>query len=254
MRRALKDTAIAGLRTNLEFLYNIFNQDAFKVADFDTGFIEKYSDELLPNKDNVPIPVLALAALSELTPHRDGKDVWDWSDGWLLNLNLNVILTFTENGNSYDVNVTYLSDGFEILVGEEAYKVRLLKQDDNDFTISLNGEKITGKIIRKHEDFTVFYNGSVSYLHHYIPGADQEDDQIGDGVIVTPMPGKVSRIFVESGDVVEEGQSLLVLEAMKMEHTIKASISGTVEFSLNQGMQISDGQVLAKVAKGDSDE
>ncbi|MBT6033464.1 MAG: acetyl-CoA carboxylase biotin carboxylase subunit, partial [Kordiimonadaceae bacterium] len=93
MRRSIKGTSIAGLRTNLEFLYNIFNHDAFKVADFDTSFIEKYSDDLLPKKNNVPVPVLALAALSELMPHRDGNDVWDWSDGWLLNLNLDVILT-----------------------------------------------------------------------------------------------------------------------------------------------------------------
>ena len=126
-------------------------------------------------------------------------------------------------------------------MAEEAYKVKLLKQDGNDFTISLNGEKITGKIIRKHEDFTVFYNGSVSYLHHYIPGADREDDQIGDGVIVTPMPGKVSRVFVENGDVVEEGQPLLVLEAMKMEHTIRAPADGSVVEFYYQAGQLVDG-------------
>ncbi|MCL4164651.1 UNVERIFIED_CONTAM: hypothetical protein GTU68_060669 [Idotea baltica] len=62
------------------------------------------------------------------------------------------------------------------------------------------------------------------------------------------MPGKVSQLYVENGDKVEQGQALLVLEAMKMEHTIKAPLSGIVELgSLTAAMQISDGMVLLNI-------
>lgn len=254
MRRVIKNTAIAGVKTNLDFLYNIFNQKSFNVADFDTGFIEKHYDELTSRENAAPVPILVLASLMELMPHTEGDDVWDWSDGWQLNINLTVKLTFTQGGTSYDVEVTYLKNGFEIEIENERYRVRLLKQEANELNIILGGKKITGKVIKKDEDFTVFSEGMVSYLHHYIPGADREMDGSQDGMVMTPMPGKLSQIFVENGEQVEQGQSLLILEAMKMEHTIKAPKSGIVEYkSLKKDMQISDGQTLLFINNGEND-
>ena len=127
MRRAIKSTAIAGTKTNLEFLYNIFNHEAFKVADFDTGFIDKYQKELVVGSDNPPISTLILASLCELMPHTDGADIWDWSDGWQLNLNLKVMLTFIENEVHYDVMVTYLKEGFKVKIDNVSYNVKAFK-------------------------------------------------------------------------------------------------------------------------------
>ena len=185
-------------------------------------------------------------------PHTEGDDVWDWSDGWQLNLNLSVKLTFIENSQSHDVDVTYLKDGFSINVLDQSYHVKLLKQQGNNLGILLDGKKISGKVIKKHEDFTVFSDGMVSYLHHFIPGADKELENSENGTVLTPMPGKLSKLFVKNGEKVEQGQALLILEAMKMEHTIKAPCAGTVRFtSLVAEMQISDGQTLLVIDDGD---
>ena len=250
MRRVIKNTAIAGVKTNLEFLFNIFNHQSFNVADIDTGFIDKYGDELTDRLRQVSVPVLVLASLCELMPHTEGYDVWDWSDGWQLNMNLSMNLTFTENGHKHDIKVTYLKEGFKIEVRDQSYHVTLLKQKGDDFSILIDGKKVSGKVIRKHEDFAVFCDGKVSYLHHFIPGADNDNVGSKSGRVITPMPGKISKLFVESGENVEEGQALLMLEAMKMEHTIKAPCSGVVELlSLEQDMQVSDGQLLLNIAE-----
>lgn len=255
MRRVIKNTAIAGVKTNLEFLYNIFNNKSFTVADFDTGFIEKHSDDLAERLKAVSAPILVLASLSELTPHTEGADIWDWSDGWQLNLNLNVNLTFIAYGTVNDVGVTYLKDGFEITVHDQKYHVKLLKKQDDDLNILIDGKKVAGKVIKQDQDFTVFYDGKVSYLHHFIPGADKSSDDNQSGTVITPMPGKISQLYVENGEEVEQGQALLVLEAMKMEHTIKAPLSGVVELaSLTSEMQVSDGMVLLKIRVEDDDE
>ncbi|HRW28718.1 MAG: acetyl/propionyl/methylcrotonyl-CoA carboxylase subunit alpha [Alphaproteobacteria bacterium] len=254
MRQVIKNTAIAGVKTNLEFLYHVFMNKAFSVADFDTGFIEKHRAELTRRFDEMPVPVLVLAALSELMPHMEGKDVWDWSDGWQLNHSLKVNLTFTANNKSHEVGVTYLKDGFEISVSDRPYKVKLLKKEQDDFSILIDGRKISGKVIMQKQDFTVFCDGKVAYLHHYIPGADKQNDQATSGTVVTPMPGKVSNILVADGADVEEGEPLVILEAMKMEHTIKAPRKGIVCFNdLTLEMQVSDGEVLFRIAESDDD-
>lgn len=251
MRRVLKETAIAGVKTNLEFLHNIFNHTSFKVADFDTGFIDHYCDSLVSRDEQSFVPVLALASLFELMPHTDGDDVWDWSDGWQLNHNLCIKQTFTENGCSYDLWVTYLRDGFSIEVNNHEYQIKLLKCYGNIIQILLDGKKVSGKVIKLKNDFTVFCDGMVSYLHHYIPGADQDEQEITDGSVITPMPGKISQLLVKDGESVEQGQALLVLEAMKMEHTIKAPVTGVIASAgLCEGDQIADGQLLMKVEMG----
>lgn len=252
MRRVIKDTAIAGVKTNLEFLHKIFHHKAFNVADIDTGFIDHHINTLTRRTDQSFVPVLALASLSELMPHTDGNDVWDWSDGWQLNHNLRVKQTFTENGISFNIWVTYLRDGFSIEVDGQEYQIKLLKQQKDDIHILLDGKKVSGKVVKQKNDFTIFCEGMVSYLHHFIPGADQEDIGDTDGKVITPMPGKLSKILVSDGAVVDKNQPLMVLEAMKMEHTIKAPKPGVVAFNkLNEGAQISDGQMLLTIGEID---
>ncbi len=255
MRKALKDTAIAGLKTNLEFLYNIFDHQAFNVADFDTSFIDKYTNDLINTKKSPSVPVLVLSALSELMPHNQGHDIWDRSDGWLLNLNLTVTINLVMKNQTYDIGVTYLKHDFNIEISGKIYHVNLLSHHQNELTLLLDGTKTTGKVIKLNQDLTVFYEGSVTYLHHYIPGADRGDDHDEDGSILAPMPGKIQQIFVKNGQAVIAGQALLVLEAMKMEHTLKAPFDGTVkDLSLSADIQVSDGQILLKINQGDHNE
>jgi propionyl-CoA carboxylase alpha chain len=73
-------------------------------------------------------------------------------------------------------------------------------------------------------------------------------EQVGAGSLLAPMPGTVIAVQVESGSAVVAGQTLIVLEAMKMQHSISAPGDGTVEIAVRLGQQVSAGDVLAVVA------
>ncbi len=252
MRRVIKNSAVAGVKTNLEFLYNICNHASFRVADINTGFIEKYKSDLIRSTNKVSVEILALATMAELMPHISGDDIWDMSDGWLLNLNLQAMVTFLDHGKKTDVFVTYLASGFKLGIDGQEYKVDLLENENFDLSLLLNGTKVKGKVIRQNNDFSVFYEGAVAHLHHFIPGADKEQNGAGSGSIKTPMPGKITRLFVKQGDEVQKGQTLMILEAMKMEHMIKSPYAGNVTtMSFKEGMQVEDGQTLIKIEEAE---
>ncbi|NOZ66915.1 MAG: biotin/lipoyl-binding protein, partial [Alphaproteobacteria bacterium] len=132
--------------------------------------------------------------------------------------------------------------------------VQILRRAGATLDIAVNGHKISATIIQDGQNFTIFHEATVSYLHHYLPGAEGEDEDGGNGVIVTPMPGKVTQVMVSDGDMVAQGQPLMILEAMKMEHTIKAQIAGRIEgLSLAAGDQVADGEVLIRIVGEDTE-
>jgi len=257
MSRALNSTAVAGLKCNLEFLGHIIRHPAFGAADLDTGFIERFKDDLLPENKSVDHTILCLAVMAELGPHRTGRDPWDFTDGWRLILDLKTTLTFIDQGQAQgqirDVQVTYGENIFYLTIEETIFEVQILRRDGAGLDLMVNGHKISAKVITDGQDFTIFYDGTVAYLHHYLAGAEGEDESGGSGVITTPMPGKIAQIMVTDGDQVTQGQPLMILEAMKMEHTIKAQISGIIEgLSLRAGDQVTDGEILIRIIEDEA--
>ncbi|VAX07322.1 Methylcrotonyl-CoA carboxylase biotin-containing subunit [hydrothermal vent metagenome] len=248
MSRALSHTAVSGLKCNLEFLGNIIRHPAFAAADLDTGFIERFRQDLLPEDKKADHNILALAAMAELNPHSTGGDPWGFTDGWRMNLDLKTTLTFIDHDEKRDVMVAYSPDEFCLTIEGKSLDVKILQHTDVTLDLMVDGQKISAKVIQNGQDLTLFYNGTVSYLHHFLAGAEGEDDSGGSGVIVTPMPGKVTQIMINDGDHAARGQPLMILEAMKMEHTIKAQVAGKIEgFSLNVGDQVSDGEILIRI-------
>ncbi|MCF8475055.1 MAG: acetyl/propionyl/methylcrotonyl-CoA carboxylase subunit alpha [Emcibacter sp.] len=248
MGRALENTAISGLKCNLEFLGNIINHSAFQAAHIDTGFIERHKNDLMPQNKRADHHILALATMAELDPNRQGSDPWGWSDGWRMNLDLKTTLTFIDHEEKRAVKVMYREKGFCLTIDDQDIEVQILRHEGVALDLMVNGHKISAKVIKKGQDFTLFYGASVSYLHHYLAGAEGEDETTGSGIITTPMPGKVTQVMVKEGDLVTLGQPLMILEAMKMEHTIKAQIVGKVDmFRLAIGDQVAEGAILIRI-------
>jgi propionyl-CoA carboxylase alpha chain/3-methylcrotonyl-CoA carboxylase alpha subunit len=102
--------------------------------------------------------------------------------------------------------------------------------------------------VESDEAVVVFEGGEAFVFRDHPPAADAEAGG-GDGAIRAPMPGKVTGLSVKAGDKVAKGETLLVLEAMKMEHALTAPFDGTVEtLSAELGAQVSEGAVLVKLA------
>ncbi|MBL4895023.1 MAG: hypothetical protein JKY59_09200 [Emcibacter sp.] len=254
MNKAIGQTAVAGLKCNLEFLGRIIRHPAFQAVDLDTGFIERFRQDLMPEDNRVDHTILCLAAMAELEPQLSGSDPWDYSDGWRMNLDLKTVLTFVDREISRDIQVTYRKNSFHLAIEGEELDVRILSHKGTNLDIIVDGHKISARVIKDGQDFTIFHNSTISYLHHYLAGAEGEEETGGSGVIITPMPGKVSQVMVAEGDTVELGQPLMILEAMKMEHTIKAQVTGRVEgLTLSAGDQVADGEVLIRIIEDEEE-
>jgi 3-methylcrotonyl-CoA carboxylase alpha subunit len=209
LRRALSATEVAGVMTNVEFLRRLCDSRAFREADLDTHLIERHRDELLAPRRPLPQEVLQAAALAELgheersarTQARGSGDAhspWHAVDGWRLNGESRHEFVFVHDGTEHRVDV--------------------------DFS---PGIRVNARCVREGRTWHVFHEGERWTLSLKDPLANLDLDA-SSGSLAAPMPGRVVKLMVEPGARVTKGQALLILEAMKMEHTVVAPADGTI--------------------------
>ncbi|MCU1418787.1 MAG: biotin-requiring enzyme family protein, partial [Schumannella sp.] len=222
MQEALDETALTGLVTNQEFLGNIFRQKSFIKGDVDTGFISRHEKDLLPadygmaDEDD-----LHAAATLVVTPDQEGDDIWDRGDNWRMNGAFTKTLTFLNRGEKKNITVSCNPQALRTI----------------DCTI-----------VEDNNNITIFRDGKVIRLHRYTPGADGVEQ--GEGRVIAPMPGKIIDVMVKKGAKVVKDQPLLIMEAMKMQMTIRAAFAGTVEeLPVIAGQQVGDGALLVALAE-----
>ncbi|QQG37220.1 MAG: acetyl/propionyl/methylcrotonyl-CoA carboxylase subunit alpha [Micavibrio aeruginosavorus] len=236
MQSALEETVLSGLITNQEFLYNIFLSEDFVNGDVDTGFISRHEKELLPDSYGRPdIQDLAIAAALCLSGDHNA-DPWSITDNWRLNGALTRTIDFVSRGELIKVAVTCRGDEFEVSYGAEKTVINRAATD------RIN-------LVADERDITIFRDGRVVRLHLYKPGAAGEESG-GEGRITAPMPGKIVSVLVQKGWSVDKNQPLLIMEAMKMEMTIRAGCAGIVdELPVSAGQQVVDGALLVAIAQ-----
>lgn len=250
MTRAIKEIEVIGLKTNAAFLGEVMANKAFGAGDLDTSFIEQHQADLIPEASQTPAEVLALATLhSALTQGRDGSDPFDASDGFRLNASepsLTHPLSFQSPDGSHSLLAGYSSDGLIVKSGEEVVKLsgELLKGGE---TLSAHiGEARIDVAVRQFGvDLHLFYRGHLYELQRIDP-LDVEAAEGGDtGNLTAPMTGKIIAVQTEAGARVRKGEALVVLEAMKMEHTLSAPVDTTVfEVLVSPGDQVDEGTVV----------
>ena len=237
---ALGQTQIVGLATNVAFLKRLAESKPFSTADVDTGLIARNHDALFPADVKPPEGVLALAAAAVLTEEDKGvgNDPWSARTGW----RVNQVLLRTLKLGEHEVRVTYLHDGLAF----EGKKLTT-RRDGDDYVLSLGGEPVRGTVVREGETLHVFHGGKLTQLALFDALAHAGGDDAHGGKLAAPMPGKIVALLAAKGAQVKKGTPLLVMEAMKMEHTITAPSDGTVqEFLFAAGDQVAEGAELLK--------
>ncbi len=253
MAAALRECEIAGLSTNVEFLGRVIDSPAFASGDLDTGLIERNRALLLPQ--DAPLPPQALIAAAYMLhagdlpatgPRNDSP--WEVRDGWRMNLAATRTLMFKAGSATHAVSIEYgragvtlTCDGFGGPASGTAIGRRV--------TINCGAERIVAGVVIDGIKCTVFLQGRRFDLECADPQAvlsDADDDATaGDGHLRAPMSGKVLALVAAPGAKVEKGAPLLVMEAMKMEHTIVAPAAGVVrEFRFAAGDQVTEGVEL----------
>jgi 3-methylcrotonyl-CoA carboxylase alpha subunit len=271
MQTALAQLRIVGPANNVEFLSRLVASPAFAAADLDTALIEREQEFLFPARRETPEEAWLLAALAELERERQGApraslapgapspreagpgrgSPWDARDGWRLNSRASRSLTLRLGDVQQDVTVEYAPGGYLLAAGQgERVPASGQWADHGAFRARIGERRLHAAVIVAGERRHVFLEGRAYPFVRVDPsqGAGQGDE--AGGRLTAPMPGKVIALLAQPGKRVEKGAPLLVLEAMKMEHTIKAPRAGVVKaFRFEAGDQVSEGVELVELGE-----
>ncbi|GGL70900.1 acetyl/propionyl-CoA carboxylase subuit alpha [Streptomyces fumigatiscleroticus] len=231
LRAALAETVTLGVQTNAGFLRRLLAHPAVVAGELDTGLVEREADSLVP--DEVPEEVYEAAAavrLDALRPDGDGwTDPFSVPDGWRLGGEPRPV-TFhlrVQDPVAYTPRGTHTVTGERVSVTLDGVRHTFHRAAD---WLGRDGDAWQ---VRDHDPVAA----SLTRAAH--AGADS---------LTAPMPGTVTVVKVAVGDEVSAGQSLLVVEAMKMEHVVSAPHAGTVaELDVAPGTTVAMDQVLAVI-------
>jgi 3-methylcrotonyl-CoA carboxylase alpha subunit len=255
MRAALGEFEIVGLTTNVAFLARLVASEAFANAELDTGLIERNHATLFPPAPAASDAVLALATLDELlrlesaarehaVASSDPHSPWGDCDGWRLNEDNHHVFVFREGERRSAVTVHYRRGLFEFELPHGRRNVSGERSGEM-LRVWLDDRSVAARVVRNGRTIDIFQGAERHTLEIHDPGLHELDAGGGGGGLAAPMPGKIVAVLVETGATVEKGTPLLILEAMKMEHTIKAPAGGTVkELLYGVGEQVEEGAEL----------
>ncbi|MFI7420579.1 acetyl/propionyl/methylcrotonyl-CoA carboxylase subunit alpha [Nonomuraea sp. NPDC049684] len=247
--RALARTAVLGVVTNVPFLRGLARHPAVVAGELDTGLVERVLPELLP-ESGVPREVAAAAALIFHTLPQ-GPDPWQVTDGWRVGEPAWTTWRLESRDGVHAVPVRGLPGrSAEVLLDGEAVPARITT-GGGAAAVTLGGRTARYLTARHGDTLWLGKDGeSWAFTRHLIgdPGDRPGAAGAGDGVVRSPMPGTVLLVKVQPGDRVSEGQPLVVVEAMKMEHTVTAPCDGVVaELPVQPGKPVDMDAVLAVV-------
>ncbi len=251
MAQALAQYQIVGLNSNIGFLSRLVTGQAFSGADLDTGLIERNQASLFPALQPATLSTLACAAVALLRSEQStGSDPWQSSHGWRMNSLLQRNLEWTEEQQAHSVSVTYLAQGWRIRSAQQEAEVRLVQASGNDIVLALGEQTVRATVVRDGEFFHVFSQGQHSVLQYQDALAHAGETEAEGGRLTAPMPGKIVAVLVKPQQEVKKGDALLIMEAMKMEHTISAPHDGVIDEVLYAvGDQVSEGAQLLAFAQ-----
>ncbi|MEQ9325853.1 MAG: acetyl/propionyl/methylcrotonyl-CoA carboxylase subunit alpha [Rhodospirillales bacterium] len=263
LRAALDATEVAGLRTNRDFLRAIAYHPAFAAAELDTGFIARHETALFAEPALDLDEALALASLHVLLTRKaeterraaasaDPYSPWNMATGWRLNDRKRMALEFRMGDDIERVEVAYGDQGYRMTTLTSALDISGSLTGDGRIEAVIGGTRICAGMAEDAGVLTLFIRGEAIRLALIDPAHAGEEEGVSEGGLVAPMPGKIIAVHVAAGEAVEAGQALVVMEAMKMEHTIRAPEAGLVrEVFFTAGDQVPDGAELLALAKGE---
>ena len=241
MSMVLNDMEVAGVVTNLQFLRRAFGHPAFRKARIDTGFIERHYRQLCRQPEYPGSDALALAALSIMlrrgdqaaaaaAASNDPYSPWHSTDGWRMNGGNHHVLNFQSSANKQAarVCVRFVGDGFSLEIDGATLRASATFDGEGGVVAYLAARRVKGMVQHLGDDIVVDVAGEIQTLILENPVASLEGHQPAGGSLAAPMPGRVVVVSVKPGDRVKIGAPLIVLEAMKMEHTISAPADGRV--------------------------
>ena len=256
LTKALTEYHIEGVVTNIEFLYNLASSAPFKAEQIDTRFIDKNQALLILSDEQNIQPLLPIATLylmlcsqqNRYSVHQDHSSPWNSGNDWRANEQHIQHLKLMVADNTFSVKVSQTDAGsqsvFNINVAQQNYHCSGVIEK-NQLISTINGHKTLANVIAHQDGYSVFCNGKVIRFKSLQADLGDTEDNAAAAGFIAPMNGTVVAIMVEAGQQVAKGQTLMVMEAMKMEHSLQAPTEGCVsEFYYKVGELVDGGTEL----------
>ncbi len=264
LTRALSEYRISGTTTNISFLYNLANCPPFRAADLDTGFIEKHHAAIFHDTAgdlNMDLPLAALYLLlrqnkcagakhspAAVSAHGDFTSPWHLNNAWRSvedNIHtLGIVLHETEYW--LEVEQKQFGTATRYLIRHDAQTVTaqgLL--EGSSLRAEFDGYQFNATVAEHDSSFSLYTASSALTFRQALPDLGEHDHPDTAGGLLAPMNGTVVALLVEARASVQKGDALLVMEAMKMEHTIRAPRDGhVVSFHYRAGELVDGGAEL----------
>ncbi len=259
--KALSEYRISGMTTNVDFLYNLATCEPFKRADLDTGFITKHHEKIFHDSKQDAAKGVALGALylvlrraqnaaSNTAAAVDPYSPWNFSNAWRLNEAHVHRFQLVFLGQEYSIAVEQIGEGsatrYNITAAGQTVRAQG-KLTGSELYADIDGYRSRVTVAEHDGVYSLYTQESALQFSQVAVDLGEEEGGHGDGGLAAPMNGTIVTLLVEAGNSVKKGDALLVMEAMKMEHTIRAPADGKVmEFYYAPGNLVEGGAELLK--------
>ncbi|GAB3308446.1 ATP-grasp domain-containing protein [Epidermidibacterium keratini] len=257
----LADYVVFGVVTNVNFLRALINHPAVQSGDLDTGLVGRELDNLV--KQPVPLEIMAAFAARQLVPADASAlptaDPWTDISGWRASRERPWQRRQVRGPDGSAIVIDFRPEadwggwepfGFEMRIGEQAHDVVVESYADGaDVDLTVDGADLaTTVLMLPSEDSLWIHDPDGTYAFQNVEPEAQLGGAAASGEVRSPMPGTVIAVRTEPGAEVAEGDPLVVVEAMKMEHVLTAPIAGVVgDFEAAVGAQVAVDELLMTV-------
>lgn len=253
LAKELRSTHLSGIKTNKDFLVQCLENNSFLKGKTTSDFIPREHKKLFKAVDKKLLDNAMKASALWLQEHnkKDNKKLYFLPRNWTNGILPKQDIIFEFNDEEYKFQ--YENNNNHIQIHREHFKrlstssVLIISVDEEHIHCEIDGIVIKAFISCFHDEITI-NSGSGDLVFKVLPKFLDPNEIIIEGSLTAPMPGKILNINVKKGADVKAGETLLILEAMKMEHTIKATSDGkVVELYVKTGEQVESGSDLMKI-------
>jgi acetyl/propionyl-CoA carboxylase alpha subunit len=233
---ALSQLQLLGLKNNIAFLRRVLTHPDHMAGDITTGFIAQHPELLKDNAATLTTALIA-AAVGKIMPQSTSK-----SGHWRNNAFRPIRCTFRQGEMAHEMLLTPKTEStYQAQLHDQTFEVQVWTYEDGVLSLSIDGHRQHLSIAAgKDDNWWVCANGANTLLTWVSPLPEGDSTRAAEGSLGAPMPGQVRAVYVNVGQHVQEGDVLLILEAMKMEHRIRAPYDGEVtalHFQVGQPVQ-----------------
>ncbi len=255
MRQALLNYQILGVQTNIGFLSSLLSIDAFAEEKFDTGFIDAHYGKLFDKEGKTSAVAVCAAAMSVLPAISNERneffsclDPWSpWHEraGWRLNQLPRHRVKLSSYDAHYSVEIMPVDGLWRIYFDENEFSVKCCWRDDTHLEFEVESSLSIIPVLINGDNISLWHENQEWRFMRFNPMQALDNETETGSQCLAPMPGAILSIPVSAGDIVEAGDTVLVMEAMKMEHAMVSPARATVaDILFSEGDQVEEGDRL----------